>query len=428
MNMKKYCTILTLLLSNFLIAQESLSDAILMPNIKTVQLYQQNNQLSLPMLNLSSSDAIELHFDDLDGYVKNYFYTFQLCNENWEEANLSPFDYIKGFTQNRISQYRVASIALTKYVHYQALLPERGSVPTKSGNYILKVFLNGDVRQLAFTKKFYVVENKANIAAQILQPFDNQKFRTHQRVQISVNATQLNPINPQQQVKLVVMQNNRYDNLVRSINPAFIRGNVLEYNGEQDCIFPAGKEYRWVDLRSFRFESERVDKIIKTQQPNEVFVKPDASRSQLRYTFFRDMNGWYNISTAENVNPFWQGEYANVHFTFVPDNQQAFVGKEVYLLGSFTNGLSTEAKLNFNDDDGVYQTSLFLKQGFYSYTYVTKDVKDKKSVPDVTQTDGNFWETENDYTIFVYFRSLSGRHDELVGVTNINSRMGRGGL
>lgn len=283
--MKKYCTILTLLLSNFLIAQESLSDAILMPNIKTVQLYQQNNQLSLPLLNLSSSDAIELHFDDLDGYVKNYFYTFQLCNENWEEANLSPFDYIKGFTQNRISQYRVASIALTKYVHYQALLPERGSVPTKSGNYMLKVFLNGDVRQLAFTKKFYVVENKANIAAQILQPFDNQKFRTHQRVQISVNATQLNPINPQQQVKLVVMQNNRYDNLVRNINPAFIRGNVLEYNGEQDCLFPAGKEYRWVDLRSFRFESERVDKIIKTQQPNEVFVKPDATRSQLRYTF-----------------------------------------------------------------------------------------------------------------------------------------------
>jgi hypothetical protein len=261
-----------------------------------------------------------------------------------------------------------------------------------------------------------------------LQPFDNQKFRTHQRVQISVNATQLNPINPQQQVKLVVMQNNRYDNLVRNINPAFIRGNILEYNGEQDCLFPAGKEYRWVDLRSFRFESERVDKIIKTQQPNEVFVKPDAVRSQLRYTFFRDMNGWYNISAAENVNPFWQGEYANVHFTFVPDNQQAFVGKEVYLLGSFTNGLSTEAKLNFNDDDGVYQTSLFLKQGFYSYTYVTKDVKDKKTVPDVTITDGNFWETENDYTIFVYFRSLNGRHDELVGITNVNSRMGRGGL
>lgn len=426
--MKIFACLLALFLMNISFGQNGEVEKIISPSIKTIQLYQQNNQLSLPIINLNSSDLLELRFDDLDGYVKNYFYAFQLCNENWEEANLSPFDYIKGFTQNRISQYRVASIALTKYVHYQVILPERGSVPTKSGNYLLKVFLNGDVNQLAFTKKFYVVENRAPIAAQILQPFDNQKFRTHQRVQISVNAAQLNPINPQQQVKLVVMQNTRYDNLVRNINPAFIRGNVLEYNGEQDCLFPAGKEYRWVDLRSFRFESERVGRIIKTQQPNEVFVKPDAVRSQVRYAFFRDMNGWYSINAAENINPFWQGDYANVHFSLVPDNAQAFVGKDVYIVGAFANGINESTKLTYNDADGAYEVAMLLKQGFYSYTYVTKDTKNKKAVPDVTETDGNFWETENDYTVFVYFRSLNGRHDELVGITTVNSRMGRGGL
>ncbi|HPH22930.1 MAG TPA: DUF5103 domain-containing protein [Chitinophagaceae bacterium] len=426
--MRKCITIIALLFVLKVQAQTVFTDGIVMPNIKTVQLYQQNNQMSLPVINLLSSDLLELHFDDLDGYVKNYFYTFQLCNENWEEVNLSPFDYIKGFTQNRVSQYRVASIALTKYVHYQAVLPERGSIPTKSGNYLLKVFLNGDVNQLAFTKKMYVVESKANIAAQVLQPFDNSKFRTHQRVQISVNATQLNPINPQQQVKLVVMQNNRYDNVVRNIMPAFIRGNILEYNGEQDCLFPAGKEYRWVDLRSFRYESERIDKIDKTKQPNEVFVKPDAARSQLRYTYFRDMNGWYTINSTENINPFWQGDYANVHFGFLPNNAQEFVGKDVYLIGAFTNGMNETNKLEYNDADGVFETTMFLKQGYYSYTYLSKDSKDKKAKPDVGLTDGNFWETENDYTVFVYFRSLSGRHDELVGITTINSRMGRGGF
>jgi hypothetical protein len=426
--MKKYITIIALLFVLKVQAQTVFADGIVLPNIKTVQLYQQNNQMSLPVINLLSSDLMELHFDDLDGYVKNYFYTFQLCNENWEEVNLSPFDYIKGFTQNRISQYRVASIALTKYVHYQAVLPERGSVPTKSGNYLLKVFLNGDVNQLAFTKKMYVVESKATIAAQVLQPFDNSKFRTHQRVQISVNATQLNPINPQQQVKLVVMQNNRYDNVVRNIMPAFIRGNIFEYNGEQDCLFPAGKEYRWVDLRSFRYESERIDKIDKTKQPNEVFVKPDAARNQLRYTYFRDLNGWYTINSTENINPFWQGDYANVHFSFLPNNAQEFVGKDVYLIGAFTNGMNETNKLEYNDADGVFETTMLLKQGYYSYTYLSKDSKDKKAKPDVSLTDGNFWETENDYTVFVYFRSLSGRHDELVGITTVNSRMGRGGF
>jgi hypothetical protein len=138
--MRKCITIIALLFVLKVQAQTVFTDGIVMPNIKTVQLYKQNNQMSLPVINLLSSDLLELHFDDLDGYVKNYFYTFQLCNENWEEVNLSPFDYIKGFTQNRVSQYRVASIALTKYVHYQAVLPERGSIPTKSGNYLLKVF------------------------------------------------------------------------------------------------------------------------------------------------------------------------------------------------------------------------------------------------------------------------------------------------
>lgn len=414
---------------NISFAQNVASDGIYMSNIKTVQLYQQNNQQSLPILNLGSSDIVELHFDDLDGYVKNYFYTFQLCNEDWEEVNLSQFDYIKGFTQSRLSQYRVASIALTKYVHYQALLPDRGSVPTKSGNYLLKVFLNGDVKQLAFTKKMYVVENKANIGAQILQPFDNQLFRTHQRVQVSVNATQLNPINPQQQVKLVIMQNTRTDNVVRNINPAFIRGNILEYNGEQDCLFPSGKEYRWADLRSFRFESERVQSIDKLAQPNEVYLKPDGVRTSLRYAYFRDFNGWYNISTTENINPFWQGDYANVHFTFIPDGNQPFTNSDLFLTGNFLNGQpSDSARMIFNADKGVYEKTMLLKQGYYSYTYVTKEKKTKLGKADVTQTDGNFWETENDYTIFVYFRSLSGRHDELVGITTINSRAGRNGL
>ncbi len=410
-------------------AKEIFSDGALVKNVKTIQLYQQNNQMSLPIINLNSSDLLELHFDDLDGYVKNYFYTFQLCNEDWQEVGLSQFDYIKGFTQNRISQYRVASIALTKYIHYQALLPERGIVPTKSGNYLLKVYLNGDVKQLSFTKKFYVLDNKATIGAQVLQPFDNQLFRTHHRIQVSVNTTVLNPVNPQQQVKINILQNNRTDNMVRNIQPAFIRGNVLEYNGEQDCLFPAGKEYRWVDLRSFRLETERVETIDKNVQPNEVFVKVDGERSQLRYAFFRDLNGWFNIAALENINPFWQGDYANVHFTFATNNNQPLPKKNMFLVGAFTNGqMNNETKMEFNANKGVYEKTMLLKQGYYTYTYATKDADNQNAKADVTLTDGNFWETENDYTIFVYFRSLSGRHDELVGMNNINSRNGRNGF
>jgi hypothetical protein len=45
-----------------------------------------------------------------------------------------------------------------------------------------------------------------------------------------------------------------------NIPPTFIRNNMMEFSTENDLIFPAGKEFRWADLRSFRFQSERVAK------------------------------------------------------------------------------------------------------------------------------------------------------------------------
>ena len=66
-------------------------DAVYVSNIKTVKLFQQNNQESLPVLQLNSTDIIELHFDDLDGYVKNYYYTFVLCNADWQLAECVGF-------------------------------------------------------------------------------------------------------------------------------------------------------------------------------------------------------------------------------------------------------------------------------------------------------------------------------------------------
>jgi hypothetical protein len=127
--------------SLFLIASAQVPDSIYANNIKTVRFHNYGNQLSLPVINLNSNDLTELHFDDMDVNVKYYYYTFQLCNGDWKPVNLSQFDYIKGFTQMRINNYRFSSIAYTRYTHYQAMIPEKNCVPSRSGNYILKVFL-----------------------------------------------------------------------------------------------------------------------------------------------------------------------------------------------------------------------------------------------------------------------------------------------
>jgi hypothetical protein len=401
-------------------------DVTYMPNIQGIKLFLQGNQLGYPIINLNSGDLLELHFDDLDARVKNYYYTFELRNADWSPVNLSTFDYLKGFSQVRLNQYRVSSIALAKYIHYQAILPDRNCVPSKSGNYLLKVYLDGDPNKLAFTRRVLVVDKIADVGVQIVQPFNSELFRTHQKIQFAVNMRQLNMVSPQQQVKAVVLQNYRWDNAKMNLPPTFIRSNSLEYNSEEQLVFPAGKEFRWADLRSFRFQSERIAKADYSKTNSEVFLQPDPERTQQRFMNFRDYNGFYWIESTDVSNPWWQGDYAAVHFTFVPNGNQPYPNKKVFVVGEM-NKYNTDdtCAMTYNATQGVYEKTLYLKQGYYTYTYVTKDAGNRNTVSSTEQTDGNNWETENDYTVLIYYRSLSGRHDELIGIGNINSLLSR---
>jgi hypothetical protein len=401
-------------------------DVTYMPNIQGIKLFLQGNQLGYPIINLNSGDLLELHFDDLDARVKNYYYTFELRNADWSPVNLSTFDYLKGFSQVRLNQYRVSSIALAKYIHYQAILPDRNCVPSKSGNYLLKVYLDGDQNKLAFTRRVLVVDKIADVGVQIVQPFNSELFRTHQKIQFAVNMRQLNMVSPQQQVKAVVLQNYRWDNAKMNLPPTFIRSNSLEYNSEEQLVFPAGKEFRWADLRSFRFQSERIAKADYSKTNSEVFLQPDPERTQQRFMNFRDYNGFYWIESTDVSNPWWQGDYAAVHFTFVPNGNQPYPNKKLFVVGEM-NKYNTDdtSAMTYNATQGVYEKTLYLKQGYYTYTYVTKDAGNRNTVSSTEQTDGNNWETENDYTVLIYYRSLSGRHDELIGIANINSLLSR---
>ncbi len=81
--------------------------------------------------------------------------------------------------------------------------------------------------------------------------------------------------------------------------------------------------------------------------------------------------------------------------------------------------------MKYNAEQGVYETTLFLKQGYYDYMYVTIDHDDPKRAASFAETEGNLWESENEYMILVYYRPLAGRADELIGFTRLNSLVTR---
>jgi hypothetical protein len=406
-------------------AYTQLPDHIYDPGIHSVKLHKYGDIYSYPIMTLNGADLLELHFDDLDANVKNCYFTYQLCNADWTVSNLQHFDYIKGFQSTRITTYRFSSMAFTKYMHYQATIPDRNSVPTRSGNYLLKVFLNNDTSQVLFTKRFLIVDNRVSIAAQVVKPFNVQLSTTDQRVLIGLNTakSQINTLSPQD-LKVVVLQNNIWPSAVILNRPNIYRGNYYEFNDDA-LAFPAGKEWRWVDLRSLRLMSDRVQKIVDTAKKVEVYVKPDAERRAQIYVYYRDLNGIYTLENSDGNNPFWQSDYANVHFTYIPPGGQAYAGRDLYIFGELTNYSADEnSRMTFNPEKGVYEGALFLKQGYYNYTFISMDAREKATNRfSFANTEGNFDITENNYTVLVYYKAFGGRSDELIGYTQVNSTM-----
>jgi Domain of unknown function (DUF5103) len=397
-------------------------DSVYMRNICSAKLYLKGNQLAYPIISMNGNNQLELEFDDLDADVKTYYYTYQLCNADWTPVQISTFDYIRGFAQNQITDYHYSSVALIRYTHYHSLLPETNSHITLSGNYILKVFLNNDTSKIAFTKRLLVVQNTVAISAQILQPMNPQFSQTHQKLQFTVNSKSLSISSPFQQIHVVILQNNRWDNAVFIGTPSFYSGTMFTYNSDDIPVFPGGNQWRYIDLQSFRFQSDRIAKADYLKNGTVVYAKPDKDRSAQPYYFYADNNGAYFIQTTDLVDPNWQGDYGRVRFVFVPPDNAAFEEKDLYLLGEFTGyKINEAARMTFNPSSGAYEGSALMKMGYYNYAYVTVNSHDPASAPSFEFTEGNHFETENNYDILVYYRSLGGRADQLVGIYSLNT-------
>jgi hypothetical protein len=417
-------SVLLLPVSVALFAQ-GITDQVYKSNIHTVRFNVAGSPLTMPVYRLNTTDKLSLSFDDMDADSKTYYYTYELCDYNWQPAQLNVFDYIKGFTQQQITSYKYSSIAYTRYTHYDISLPEEASLPQVSGNYIVKVFLDGDTSQVVFTRRMLVLENKSTVAAQVVQPFTLEYSKTHQRIRFDVNLNGLDMFDAGQQTKIVVLQNNRWDNAIMNIAPSFIRGNTLSYDNEDNFVFPAGQEWRWLDLRSLRLQSDREQNLVIGKDKTDVYVRTDGDRSNQHYIYYTDLNGQYSLQNFDNYDPAYQADYATACFSFAPPSAMPYEGKDLYLIGQLTDySLSPSTKMNFNAAKGVYEISQFLKQGFYNYGYLLVDRQDptKRS-----ELDGNHFETENSYTILVYYRAFSDRNDRLIGVSNIDSRSDKPG-
>ena len=396
-------------------------DKIMNPNIQTVLIFPKGKPLALPVIGLNTQDELLIQFDDLSANYQQYYYTIELMDMHLQPVALNPFDYTRGLTQNNIRDYTISSIAQQSYYHYSFTFPTASCRPTKSGNYLMKVYKQGRPNELVFTKRFFVVEQEAPITASIQEPFDETMSKSHQKIQLQLDVKKIQLLQPEL-LHVAVLQNTRYNDMLMSNAPSFIRGNQLEYNADRDFVFPAGKESRWLDLQNLRFKTERIAAIQQLGYGSRIILKPDQSRAMLPYFTFRDLNGQFMISNTELIRSEDQNDYAQVFFTYLPNNGQPFQEKSLYIAGALTgNVLDTNALMQWNSASKQYEKWLNLKQGYYSYNYILRDNQSPNPLHDFKWTEGDHWETENSYTIFVYYRAPGSRYDQIIGYSSLNS-------
>jgi hypothetical protein len=392
-------------------------DYVYLPNIKTVKIFPSTNPLSEPLLELNTGAQLKLEFDDLEGDYKDYWYTLVHCDNAWQPSTISPMQYLQGFAENRITQYRFSFNTLQHFTHYELMLPNEDVQMKFSGNYILKVFLNNDPDKLVLTRKIMVFENFVHVTAHVHQATDVEERNARQEVDFSIQYPNYQIQNPFGDLHVVVMQNGRWDNVITNLKPLYLKDHELDYDYDEGNVFNGGSEFRNFDTRSLRYETQNVKSIKRNDDGYDIFLFPDKRKSSSRYSKEFDINGKYEVRTYDGNDDNLASDYFNAHFS-LPLDIPAIDGN-YYVFGELTGWkYLPQSKMKYNYEQKMYEATLFLKQGYYNYEYVF--LKDGSQIGDETIIEGSHFETENKYTILVYHHPVGARYDMLVGITSVD--------
>jgi len=380
------------------------------PQIKTVQCYNTQKEQSIPVIILGSKELLRFSFDDLRGGSRNYWYTVEHCTFDWKPSGISVLDYLTGSTEDRITEYAYSSRTLQKFTHYSLTLPNDQIKPKISGNYLLKVYEDGNLNKAVCSQRFFIADKQVNTSIEIVPSNEVALRFSNQKLNVTVTYT-MTIENPYADVKLVLLQNGNPLTALINTKPTFVKPGSLIYNDLGSNDFKGSNEFRKFDSRSLRYKGEHVQSIT-TDSTNSIILFPDGNGTATKYTRMIDDNGAFFIRNQDNLDNDTDSDYENVLFTL---NAKTHSGNgNIYVTGRFNNfTLSDENRLVFDTARQQYLARLYLKQGVYDYQYVWKDATTGKT--DNTVIEGSFFETENDYQAFVYFRKPGSRWDQLIG-------------
>lgn len=399
----------TLLFFVFTLASAQVEKEIIPPfNIKTVS-FVQNNQNVVPVFQLA--DPFQLQFDDLFGNDSSYFYEIIHCDYNWNPSDLQKRDYLQGFDNQRIQESSSSFNCLQIYTHYRLNLPNSNTQLKISGNYILKI-LNED-KEVVFSRKFMVYEDLVSVPIQVKRARNVTNLDSKHNLEFTIKSNVINFQNPLKNIKTVLLQNGKLQTAIHNIAPQFTIGNDLVYKYDAPTQFWAGNEFLYFDNKEIRVASNNIAQIDSQKEIYSSYLFTNEARANSNYYNWQDVNGNFVVRRLFAENSEIEADYSWVYFSLSAPLFRSSDGA-IYVTGMFNNyALTPENKMEYNTEKGVYEKAILIKQGFINYEYTAEQVNG--NIDSENAIDGNFFQTENEYTVLVYYKENTDRYTRIIG-------------
>ncbi|MDR0295482.1 MAG: DUF5103 domain-containing protein [Prevotellaceae bacterium] len=384
-------------------------------DIRSVQCFVGNNELSDPVMELNGNERLMLWFDDLNEKRSSLSYIIVHCDANWREDGLFISDYMDGFEDNYLRDYALSFQTRVNYIHYNLQLPNEDVRLKASGNYLIKIY-ETDRSKPVLVQRFSLYERgKTGITLRTRGPMITGE-RCLQHLEFSVQHQMLPVRDAYTELKVRVTQNGIPVPGVELPQPSFIDRGVVSYTLADKNWYPGGNEYRFFDTRTLDFGAQGVQQVRYDNQGYPyALLNVDGPRDEQPYTFYNDLNGKFRIDAYRMRNRQTDAEYVITAFTLAEEELPG----DLYVFGQLSDwSLRPDFKMTYNADREVYELTVPLKQGYYNYRYLFVD---RNGNIEPKAIEGCFAETENYYTVWIYYRSTHDRYDRLVGIHTLGT-------
>lgn len=363
-----------------------------------------------------NGNLLEISFDEMSQDFRQYTYTVRHTNADGSQDALATVDYLEGFTTQDITDYTPSLNTQQVYTHYRFLFPNDDMRLKLSGRYEISVYEDGNPERVVARVPVYVAESSVNIDGQVLSTTDIELSGRYQQLELSV-TTDSRSTNLRDDYFIVVQQNGRNDNCVVAPPPTFVDGKTLRWQHCRPLIFEGGNEYRHFDAYSAYYAGTGIDRIVYEMGDYHALLNADEMKANRPYSHEFDVNGLFRVNAERVQDVETESEYMWVHWLLRAD--KPFFDGAVYVGGElFGNNLTLRNRMDYDNEHHCYYLSAPVKQGGYDYQYWFVPKGEKQAT--LMRTEGSFWETRNEYTVWVYYKPFGARYQRLVGVKRMD--------